>query len=82
MSKKKSLFKYSVICAILICICIFLFILIRAPERIQRAHSTDIPLDYQYLTETITFPLSEPYLTREQVEDDLDELEWILENCY
>ncbi|MHC4386114.1 MAG: hypothetical protein ACYSUG_03895, partial [Planctomycetota bacterium] len=82
MRKKTFLFKLSLICAVFIFGFIALFLYIRIPERIQRTHSTDIPLDYQYLTETISFPLSEPYLTRKQVEDDLDELEWLLENCY
>ncbi|MHC5163765.1 MAG: S41 family peptidase, partial [Planctomycetota bacterium] len=61
---------------------IIIIVVIQIPERIQREHSTEIPLAYQFLTETITFPLSEPYLTREQAEDDLDELEWLFENCY
>ena len=85
MSEKKSyLFRFLVICVLIICVLIILFFISRIPKRIQRLHATEVPLKYQFLTETITFSKApgEKWLTKKEVEADLDELEWILEDCY
>ena len=81
---KSSLFKVFAICVFIICIFVILLFVSWAPKRIQRSHATKIPLEYQFLTETITFAKApgEKWLSKKEVEDDLDELEWILENSY
>jgi hypothetical protein len=82
--KKLHLFRFTIICTFLICGFVALSLVLRAPKRIQRSHATEIPLEYKFLTETITFSKApgEKWLTKKEVEADLDELEWILENCY
>ncbi|MGA2265143.1 MAG: S41 family peptidase [Phycisphaerae bacterium] len=52
-------------------------------HRVQRTHRQDTPAAYQFLTKKVLLPLAadEP-LTRRQAEEDLDELEWLLENRY
>ncbi len=83
-NKKPYLLKFSIICIFAICIVIALGFVFWAPKRIQRSHATEIPLEYKFLTETITFSQApgEKWLNKKEVGADLDELEWILENCY
>jgi hypothetical protein len=52
-------------------------------HRVERAHRKDIPATYQFLTKKVLLPLAtDKPLTRQEACDDLDELEWLLENRY
>ncbi|MHC4552533.1 MAG: S41 family peptidase [Planctomycetota bacterium] len=83
MKKGKSArFKVVLVCISFICAVTAMIVFLRPPSRVDRLHSENVPEEYQFLRKTISFSLSEPYLTQEQVEDDLDEFEWYLENCY
>lgn len=53
------------------------------PKRAHRTHSDTVAEEFEYLTERIDcdFP-GNAWLTRKEAEQDLDELEWLLENRY
>ncbi len=53
------------------------------PERVHRQHSNTVSTEFAYLTRRIDFGLSNDHrLSIQEVEQDLDELEWLLENRY
>jgi hypothetical protein len=53
------------------------------PERVHRQHSKTVPKEFEYLTRRIDFSLhGDTWLSRQEAEQDLDELEWLLENRY
>lgn len=52
------------------------------PKRINRKHLNTTCDEYKYITKRIDFDSSSYRLTRKQAEEDLDELEWLLENRY
>lgn len=53
------------------------------PERVHRQHSKTVSKEFEYLTRRIDFSLrSDTWLSRKEAEQDLDELEWLLENRY
>jgi hypothetical protein len=53
------------------------------PERVHRQHSNTVPKEFEYLTRRIDFRLAgDTNLSRKEAEQDLDELEWLLENRY
>lgn len=55
----------------------------RKPERVHRQHSNTVPKEFEYLIRRIDFDISNDHrLSRQEVEQDLDELEWVLENRY
>ncbi|MBL7214633.1 MAG: hypothetical protein ISS71_03030 [Phycisphaerae bacterium] len=82
MKNKKIRVLFLTLCALIIVA--ILFYITGSSKRIDRPHVSAIPSEYQFLMETIDFsrPQNEPWLTKKEVEDDLDELEWIFENCY
>ena len=53
-------------------------------RRVSREHDRVPTKDYQYLTARVGFaaPQAELHLTRRMAEQDLDELEWLIENRY
>ena len=57
-------------------------------ERVNREHSNTVPEQFTQLTRRIDFSEidfgspANPQLSRKQAEEDLDELEWLLENRY
>jgi hypothetical protein len=57
-------------------------------ERINREHADTVPKQFEQLTHRIDFSgidfgfPANPHLSRTRAEDDLDELEWLLENRY
>lgn len=60
----------------------------RSVKRAGRSHTNAVPKQFEQLTRRIDFsnidfgvPFN-PLLSRKQAEDDLDELEWLLENRY
>lgn len=53
------------------------------PERVHRQHSNTITKEFEYLTRRTNFSLrDDTWLSRKEAEQDLDELEWLLENRY
>lgn len=56
----------------------------RPPRRVQRVHADVIPGQYGYLGQTFSFQQAsdEKWLSQKAAFQDLDELEWLLENNY
>jgi len=53
------------------------------PKRVHREHTKTVPKQFEYLTRRIDFSFSgDARLSRKEAENDLDELEWLLENRY
>jgi len=53
------------------------------PRRVQRSHAQTVAGEFDYLTKRFDFhPLYNPFQSRIRAEEDLDELEWLLENRY
>jgi hypothetical protein len=53
------------------------------PNRVSRKNSGIVSEEFEYLTRRIDFDSrADFWLSRKQAEDDLDELEWLLENRY
>jgi hypothetical protein len=53
------------------------------PKRVIREHADSIPKEFEYLTRRIKFDSQgNAFLSPEQARQDLDELEWLLENRY
>ena len=61
-----------------------LFVRLTEPQRVEREHSEKAADEFLYLTETISFSKAprEMRLSAREACEDLDELEWLLENCY
>lgn len=60
----------------------------KSVKRVDRSHANTVPKQFEQLTRRIDFSEidfgfpANPQLSRKQAEDDLDELEWLLENRY
>jgi len=55
----------------------------RQPRRIHRDHAPTVAGEFEYLTKRFDFsPPYNPRLSRIRAQEDLDELEWLLENRY
>jgi hypothetical protein len=55
----------------------------RRPRRVRREHAKTIAKEFEYLTRKIDFSVPhDTWLSKRQVQEDLDELEWLLENRY
>ena len=53
------------------------------PARVHREHSNVVSKEFEYLTRRIDFSFpGDNWLSRKEAEQDLDELEWLLENRY
>ena len=53
------------------------------PERVHRQHSNTVSKEFEHLMRRIDFTLpGDTWLSKKEVELDLDELEWVLENRY
>ena len=53
------------------------------PKRVYRKHANVASKEFQYITRRIDFHFSaNPWLGKKEAEQDLDELEWLLENRY
>jgi len=60
----------------------------RSVKRVNREHADTVPEEFERLTRRIDFSEidfgfpANPHLSRKRAEEDLDELEWLLENRY
>ncbi|MBN2314429.1 MAG: hypothetical protein JXM79_10900 [Sedimentisphaerales bacterium] len=55
----------------------------RQPRRVQRDHAPTITGEFEYLTKRFDFlPSYNPWISKTRAQEDLDELEWLLENRY
>jgi hypothetical protein len=53
------------------------------PDRVHRKHSNVVSKEFEYLTHRIDFSLpGDTWLSIKEAKQDLDELEWLLENRY
>ena len=53
------------------------------PKRVNRKHINTIPKEFKHLTHRIDFTFSgDTWFSKKEAENDLDELEWLLENRY
>lgn len=79
----KNILTFLLILAIAICIGCRTINLMQ-PKRVKRDHQTEVPSEFQYFAKTIPILKvpGEKWLSKAQVADDLDELEWLLENRF
>lgn len=78
------------------CLCLFVLIAIvvpagiglwywnnQRPRRVRREHAKTVAKEFEYLTRRFDFdPPHDTWLGKRDAEEDLDELEWLLENRY
>jgi len=77
-----------------LCLCVLIAIVVPAgislwywngqrPHRVRREHAGTVAKEFEYLTSRIDFdPPHRSPLSRRDAQEDLDELEWLLENRY
>jgi hypothetical protein len=53
------------------------------PRRVRREHAQTVTREFEYLTHRFNFhPTWDPWQSKARAQEDLDELEWLLENRY